>query len=186
MHGKNMDLLRITPLSLLAFLALVGCESSDAPDAQVETSAQIVLDRAASIDAKYCNISGVTVGSTYQDVLDSFDVTDNEFATVSVGERSTTRFLQHQGVSSVVVDSIVTAIASETASHGIRGGPSPGDTREQVIQMFGETSEGSGKGVDVLAYWCDGLTPLGDRVGMAVSITDGTVEAVSIISDGYP
>ncbi|MEO1017615.1 MAG: hypothetical protein AAFY56_07970 [Pseudomonadota bacterium] len=171
---------RVSLQMFLVAMVLTGCGSDSTVEPQSEES--VDLDQSTKIDAAYCKISGVTIGSKYRDVVTAFDATDDDFSQISGGEQTPVKFFEGRGVFAVLIEDVVTAVGSETPDHGIANSLYPDASRDAVVSTLGETVGTSGDNLEVLSYWCRDFEPTGERVMMAIRVIRGRVESISIVS----
>ena len=121
------------------FLIVTACDYGEPNAISVEESPDFDLAQAASVDPELCNISNMTIGSSLDDVIDSFGITADRFTLMSAGDQPSTKFLEHEGKIAVLIEDVVVAVGSETPAHGIDGSLYPSDSSEDVIRVLGET-----------------------------------------------
>lgn len=150
-----------------------------------DDSEELNLEEAALIDADYCAVTGITVGSSYDNVLSAFGHPDEvtEIGVESDSSAPIGRSLDYEGIFVGLKNDSVIIVSTEMAEHGLQGGIRPTSSRDDVVRVFGETVGMTGQGREVLAYRCrDFSTPSG-KVMMAVLVVDGLVESISVVED---
>lgn len=154
-------------------------------EVQADKSDELNLEEAALIDAIYCAISGVTIGSTYQDVVSAFGqpVEESVFGGDSADSETTTRSLDYDGAFVGLKNGSAIIVSSDRAEYGVHGGLAPTSTRDELIQEFGETVGMSEEDREVLAYWCRDLVSQEGKIMVAVRVVGGIVESISIVAD---
>ena len=152
---------------------------------EADESEELDLDEATLIDADYCAVAGVTVGSSYEDVLSAFGDPDEqtEFEGESSVSAPIAQSLEYEGIFVGLKNDSVIIVSTEKAEHGLQGDIHPSSSRDDVVRVLGETVGMTGEGREVLAYRCrDFRTPSGE-VMMAVLVVDGLVESISVVED---
>lgn len=133
-----------------------------------------------SVDATECQISGITIGSSYQDVIETLGDPEEENLIPDSNGESKSRHLKYQGLSVGTVHNLVTALLSDGPDHSLAAGIGPHSTREDVLDAYGATRVQSSERRDVLTYRChESRYQRGDTL-MVITMTQGVVEAVAI------
>jgi hypothetical protein len=152
---------------------------------EADDSEELNLEEATLIDADYCAVTGITVGSSYDDVVSVFGHPEEvtEIGAESGGSAPIGQSLDYEGIFVGLKNDSVIIVSTESAEHGLQGGIRPSSSRDDVARAFGDTVGMTGQGREVLAYRCrDFRTPSG-HVMMAVLVVDGLVESISVVED---
>jgi len=136
---------------------------------------------AAPVNETECQISGLTVGSSYDEIVETLGDPDEEIPiSVTNAPETMSKQLKYHGLSIATVSSLVTAMLSSGLEHSLASGIGPGSSRKDVLETLGKTKIQYGDVREVFIYRCDGAKHrLGDTLLM-ITMTEGVVEAVAI------
>jgi hypothetical protein len=134
-----------------------------------------------SVDASECQISGITVGSSYDDVIEALgDPEEENLISDPKGNEPKSRHLKYHGLSVGTVHNLVTALLSNGPDHSLAAGIGPRSTHDDVLDAYGETNIQSSDRREVLSYRCkDSRHRLGETL-LLITMTEGVVEAVAL------
>ena len=135
----------------------------------------------ASIDVSECHVAGLTIGSSYAEVVTALGEPEQEHTVpgATAADAGSLR-LNYDGLSVATVQNVVTALLSRAPRYALPSGIGPQSTRKELVSAYGETRVLASERREVFTYRCEGSTfPLGDTV-LLVTVADGHVEAVAI------
>ena len=152
---------------------------------KVETdgSEELDLDEATLIDAHYCAISGVSVGSSYEEVVSVFGQPQERknFGDESDEAAPAGRFLHYDGIYVGLKEDSVILINTERTDDEIHGALRPSSSRDDVVHLFGETIAMAEQGREMLTYRCRDLITADGQVMMLFLVVSGLVESISVV-----